>query len=133
MAKYNKINITDITEIRNPNTGQYLLQKWKLKCLNKSYDAKNITYLKSTTSSSPTAESGATSIPPIGWSFMYVQSSENNLEANHISVSWERSDFILISNTKFYYNRFSTSDQNLRGMGRFKIQLLLEDKTWSTI
>ena len=35
--------------------------------------------------------------------------------------------------TKFYYNRFSTYDPNLRGMGRFRILLLLEDNTWSTI
>ena len=133
LAKYNKVNITDITEIRSPNSGQSLLQKWILKCVNKNYIAKINTFLKSTTNTSLTAESGASSIPPIGWSFMYVESSGNNQGANHISVSWERSDIIHISNIKFYYNRFSTSDQNLRGMGRFRIQLLLEDNTWSTI
>ena len=45
-------------------------------------------------------------------------------------VSWERSDNNHISNTKFYYDRFSTSDPNLRGMGWFRIQLLLEDNSW---
>ena len=45
--------------------------------------------------------------------------------------SFERTDIIQISNITFYYNRFSTSDQNLRAMGRFTIQLLLEDNTWS--
>ena len=133
LANYNKVNITDITEIRNPNTGQMLLQKWILRCLKKSYNAKFNTFLKSTTNTSPTAESGASSLPPIGWSFMYVESSSNNHGANHIMVSWERTDIIRISNIKFYYNRFSTYDQNLRGMGRFRIQLLLEDNTWSTI
>ena len=48
-------------------------------------------------------------------------------------VSWERTDNIQISNIKFHYIRFSTSDQNLRCLGRFRIQLLLEDNTWSTI
>ena len=121
LTKYNKINITDKTENRNPNTGQSLLQKWVLNCVNKIYNGKINTFLKSTTSSSPTAESGASSIPPIGWSFIYMESSGNNHGANLLSVSWKRSDIIYISNIKFYYNRFSTSDQNLRGMGRFRI------------
>ena len=133
LGKYDKVNITDITEIRNPNTGQSLLQKRILKGLNISYNAKIITFLKSTTNTSPTAESGASSLAPIGWAFMYVESSGNNHGANHVMVSWERTDNIHISNINFYYNRFSTSDQNLRGMGRFRIQILLEDDSWSTI
>ena len=63
---------------------------------------------------------------------MYVESSGNNQGANHILVSWERTDFLHISNIKFYYYRFSTNDQNLRGMGRFGIQLSLEVNSWST-
>ena len=47
--------------------------------------------------------------------------------------SWEGTDIIHISHIKFYYNRFSTSHSNLRGMGRFRIQLLLEDISWSKI
>ena len=133
LAKYDKINLTDITEMRNPNTGQSLLQKRVLKCLSKNYNAKINTFLKSTTSTSPTAESGANSIPPIGWSFMYVETSGNNHGANHKMVSWERTDIIHVSKIKFYYKRFSISDQNLRGMGRFKIQILLQDNSWSTI
>ena len=64
---------------------------------------------------------------------MFVETSGNNHGANHVMVSWERCDFIHISNIKCYYNRFSTSDQNLRGMGRFRIHLLLEENSWSTI
>ena len=104
-----------------------------MKCVNKTYIAKINTFLKSTTSTSPTLENGASSIPLIRWSFMYIESNRNNHGANHVMVSWERTDIIHISNIKFYYNRFSTSDQKLRGMGRFRIQLLLEDNTWSTI
>ena len=110
-----------------------LLQKWILKCFKKPYNAKIITFTKLTTHTSPTSESGASSLPQIGWAFMYVETSSNNHGANHIMVSWERSDIIHISNIKFYYNRFLPSDQNLRGMGRFRNQLLLEDNSWSTI
>ena len=64
---------------------------------------------------------------------MYVETSSNNHRANHVMVSWERTDTIHISNIKFYYIIFSTSDSNLRVMGRFGIQLLLEDNSWSTV
>ena len=50
----------------------------------------------------------------------------------NVFCSWERTDIIQIINITFYYNRFSISDQSLRAMGRFTIQLLLEDNTWST-
>ena len=48
-------------------------------------------------------------------------------------VSWERTDIIQITNITFYYYRFSilTSDSQI-SMKRFRIQLLLEDNTWST-
>ena len=62
---------------------------------------------------------------------MFIETSSNNSGSNKVFVSWERTDIIQITNITFYYNRFSTSDNNLRGMGRFRIQLLLEDKTWS--
>ena len=89
--------------------------------------------VKSTKSSSPTAESGAASLPPIGSSIMYAESFSNNHGPNHVLVSWERIDFIHISNINFYYNRFSANDQNLKCMGRFRIQLLLEDNSWCTL
>ena len=45
----------------------------------------------------------------------------------------KRIDIIQISNITFYYNRFSIlTNDNLKSMGRFRIQLLLEDNTWST-
>ena len=133
LMKYNKIQINDITEIRSPNSGNSLLQKWILTCTNKSYNTKINTFLKSITSTSPTSELGAASLPPIGWDFMYVESSGNIHGANHVMVSWERTDISLISHIKFIYKRFSTSDLNLRGMGRFRIQIILEDNSWSTI
>ena len=62
---------------------------------------------------------------------MYRETSSNNY-GNNVFVSFERTDIIQITNISFYYNRYSSSNQNLRAMGRFRIQLLLEDNTWST-
>ena len=62
---------------------------------------------------------------------MYIETSGGN-HGNNVFCSFERSDIIQITNMTFYYNKFSTSDNNLRGMGRFRIQLYLEDNTWST-
>ena len=83
--------------MRNPNTGQGILQKWELKCLNKTYNAKINTFLKSTTNTSPTSESGTASLPPIGWAFMYVEMLANNNGSDYIMVSWERTDIIHLS------------------------------------
>ena len=62
---------------------------------------------------------------------MYIETSSNN-HGNNVYVTWERTDIIQITNISFYYNRFSISDENLRAMGRYKIQLLLENNTWTT-
>ena len=63
---------------------------------------------------------------------MYIETSSNN-HANIVFVSFERTDIIQISNITFYYNRFSIStNDSLKAMGRFRIQLLLEDNTLST-
>ena len=48
-------------------------------------------------------------------------------------VSFERTDFIQTSIITFKYNRFSIlSNDSLKSMGCFRIQLLLADNTWST-
>ena len=63
---------------------------------------------------------------------MYIEASSDN-HGNNVFVSLERTDFIETINITFSSNRFSilTSD-NLKSMGCFRIQLLLEDITWST-
>ena len=63
---------------------------------------------------------------------MYIETSSNN-HGNNVFVSCERTDIIQITNITFYYNRFSilTSDSH-KAMGSFRMQLLLEDNTWST-
>ena len=131
-TKYDKIQITDTTEMRYPNIGSDLLQKWNIKCNNKNNQARITDFIKSTKTSSPTGFSGAELLPPIGNSFMYIETSSNNHGSN-VFVSWERTDIIQISNITFYYNRFSIlTNDSKKSMGRFRIQLLLEDNTWST-
>ena len=132
LTKYDKIQIIDTTEIKYPNIGSDLLQKWNIKCNNKSNISKLGDFIKSTKTNSPTGYSGASSLPPIGNSFMYIETSSNNHGSN-VFVSWERTDIIQISNITLYFNRFSIlTNDNLKNMGRFRIQLLLDDNTWST-
>ena len=133
LTKYDKIQITDITEIKFPNTGSDLLQKWNIKCNNKTNQSRITDFLKSTKTNSPTGNSGATSLPPIGDSFMYIETSSSNHGNDDVFVSWERTNVFQISNISLYYNKLSILTDDLRKpMGRFRIQLLLEDNTWST-
>ena len=132
LTKYNTIQLTDTTVIKYPNSGGYLLQNWNIRCNDKNYNGKIQNFLRSSKSSSPTGDSGATNIPPIGTAFMYIETTSNN-HGNNVFVSFERTDIIQISNITFYYNRFSIlTNDNLKAMGRFRIQLFLEDNTWST-
>ena len=132
LTKYNKTSITDITAIKFPNSGDALLQKWKLYGNNKNNQSRINDFIKSTKTNSPSSYSGAMNLPPIGSSFMYIETSSNNHGSN-LFVSWERTDIIQSSNIIFSYNRFSIlTNDNLKNMGRFRIQLLLDDNTWST-
>ena len=90
-------------------------------------------FIKSTKTISPTSDSGATSIPPIGSAFMYIETGSSNHGHNRVFVSFQRTDIIQITNITFYYNRFSIlTNDSLKAMGRFRNQLLLDDNTWST-
>ena len=132
LTKYDKLQIVDTTEIRFPNEGKYLLQKWIIIFSDINGNGKLNNIIKSTKTSSPTSQSGATSTPPIGNAFMYLETSSGN-HGDNVYVSFERTDIIQITNITFYYNRFSIlKNDNVKSMGRFRIQLLLEDNTWST-
>ena len=132
LTKYDKIQLTDVTELRYPNIGSGLLQKWNIKCNNKNNQSGITDFFKSTKTNSPTSQSGAESLRPIGNSFMYIETSSNN-HGNKVFVSFERTDIIQINNITFYYNIFSILTSNSKkSMGRFRIELLLEDNTWST-
>ena len=129
LTKCNKYYLNDITSMISPNSGLFLLQKWSIECKDRNNNGKVNNFIKSTKSSSPTGMSGADSLPPIGSSFMYIETSGNN-HGDFTFARLTRTDIIQISNISFYYNRFSSSDESLRAMGRFRIDLLLDNNTW---
>ena len=132
LTKYDKIQITDTTIMKAGNTGANLLQNWNIIANDKNNNGNIHNFVRSTKTHSPTGFSGAESLPPIGNSFMYIETSSNN-HGNNVFVSFERTDIIQITNITFYSNRFSIlTNDSLKSMGRFRIQLLLEDNTWST-
>ena len=49
---------------------------------------------------SPSPDTGATSLPPIGNCFMYIEASSNNHGSN-VFGSWERTNIIPITNITF--------------------------------
>ena len=116
-----------------PNTGHDLLQNWKIDCNNRNGEGRPSDFIKSTKTNSPTGSSGATSLPPIGKCFMFIESSQynHNTANDDVFVSFERTDIIHISNITFYHNRFSTSDASKRSMGKLEIQLL-RNGVWET-
>ena len=129
LTKYEKKYITDLTEMRAPNNGLNLLQKWHIICKDRNNNSKINNFIKSTKTQSSTEDSGATSLPPIGNSFMYLESSGINHGEGTYAILTRR-DIIQITNILFYYNRFSISDENLRAMPRFRVQILLENGNW---
>ena len=132
LTKHDKIQIADTKTIKYPNTGGYLLQTWIINCNHRNNNGKIQNFKKSTKTNTPTGYSGATSLPPIGKSFMYIELS-SNIQGSNVFVSFERTDIMQISNLTFYYNNFSIlTNDPIKSMGRFRIQLLLKDKIWST-
>ena len=127
---YNKILLTDTTVIKYPNHGGYLLPNWRIVCNDRNNSGKIQNLIRSTKTNSPTGNAGAVVPPPIGDSFMYIETSSNDFGLN-VHCSWERIDIIQISNITFYYNRFSTQG-SFRAMGRFRKQILTKDNVWLT-
>ena len=101
LTKYNKIQLTDTTIIKYPNSGDYLLTSWRMFCNDKNNNGKIQNFIKSTKTNTPTPDSGASSLPPIGDAFMYIETSSNN-HGNNVLVTFERIDIIQITNITFY-------------------------------
>ena len=89
-----------------PNVGGYLLQNWIIKCRDVNGNGKKQNFIRSTETNNPTSDSGATSLPPIGSSFLYIETSSIN-HGNNVFCSFERTDIIRFTNITFYYKRFS--------------------------
>ena len=102
-----------------------------IECSNKNGSGKTSKFIKTTKSNSPTGDSGATQLPNIVNAFMYNETSSNN-NGEDVFCSSERTDIIHISKITFYYNGFSTSNEYLRRMGRFRIQIL-KNGAWEKI
>ena len=83
------------------NTGGYLLPYWKIICNDKINSGKISNFIKSTKTNSPTGNSGATTLPPIGNSFMYIETSSNN-HGNNVFATFQRTDINQITNITFY-------------------------------
>ena len=118
LTKYDKIQITDTTILKAPNNGGYFLQNWVKKCNDKNGNGKISNFFESTKTNSPPGNGRATSIPPIGDSFVYIETSSNNNDDN-VFCSFERTDIEQMSNITFYYNRFSAGIT--RWMGPFRV------------
>ena len=95
LTKDFKRKITDTTIIKAPNTEEYLLQQWNIKCNDKNKDGSIQNFNKTTKTNSPTEDSGATSLPPIGDSCMHLEASSNNHGFN-VFVSFEQILFKLV-------------------------------------
>ena len=113
ITKNDKIKLTDTIIFKYPNSVGYLLQNWLRKCNDKN-DAGTIqNFTPSTKTNSPTGDSGSTSLLLIGDAFMYIEKSPYN-HGNNDFVSFERTDFIQISNITFSYNRSSSLTDDSR-------------------
>ena len=106
LTKYNKIQLSDKTTLKSGNEGAYLLPSWRIFCNDKNINGRITNFIKSTKTNSPTDDSRASQLPPIGSAFMYIETSSNNI-GNNVFVSFERTDIIQITDITFYYNRFS--------------------------
>ena len=107
--KHNRLQITAITEFDNLNSGRYLLQNWIVKCSGRIGSETIETFIHSTKTNSPTPNTGITNLPPIGNSFLFIETIANNFGQN-VYCSFEQTDIIHISIIKFYYIRFSGED-----------------------
>ena len=94
LTKYIKLQLTDITTIKSRNFGAHLLPYRKIICNNKNNNGKLSNFIKSTKRNSPTGDSGATSLPPIGNASRYIETSGGN-HGNNV--------FFVVSNELILY------------------------------
>ena len=64
--------MTDLRALIFPKIGKNLPQKWTIKCNNETNDGRVVNFIKRTKTSSPTGNSGATTLPPMG-NFFRIQ------------------------------------------------------------
>ena len=129
--KYDKTQIIGKTISKSGSSGGYLLPYWKSICDDENNNGKLSNFIKSTKRNSPTIDSGATSLPPIGNAFQYFATGSANSGSDNVFYI-RTNRFFRITIKTFYYNRFSIiTNGSIKSMGRFKIHLKLEENTWS--
>ena len=101
MIKNDKIQIIDLTDNNLKKIGSNLLQKWKIGKNNENYGSEVGSFSKSTKTICPTGNSGGTSLPPIGDSYMSIETSSNKLGSDNVFCSSERRDIIQITQITF--------------------------------
>ena len=69
--------------------GSVVLPYWKCICNNKNNNGKTTKFIRTTRTKSPTGNTGATTLPPIGSPFMYIETSGDNHGHINVFVSWE--------------------------------------------
>ena len=92
LTKYDKIQIRDTRIIKHRNTDGYLLQKWVTKCNDKNNNGKVQKLNKSKRTNSHTGSTGATTVYPIGGSFMYIETTSDNSGSDNKFFIFERKD-----------------------------------------
>ena len=60
------------------HTGRHRLFYWKINCNDKNNNVKIQKFIQSTKTNSPTGDSGATTLPPFGTAFKYIETSSGN-------------------------------------------------------
>ena len=109
--------------------GRYFLQRWSIKSNDETKSGKVQNFRESVKTISPTGNQGATSLPPIGDSFLYFHTSQNVSGKEIGFLGFDKTDIIRIDNVSFSYKRCS-ADGIHKAVGRFRAQLLRGDKHW---
>ena len=109
----------------------YLLQNWIKKCNVKNNNGNLKNFEKINKNKLTTGHSRGTSLSSIVDSYIYIRKSSYN--HGEVIVSFQRIDIIQIIKINFFYNSYPilTIDSS-KAKGRFRIQFLSDDKTWST-
>ena len=100
--KYDKLQITDTTVIKHPNQGGYLLQQWVRKCNDKNNNGKFQKIIRATKSFLLTASSVAGTLPLIGNTFLYIETSSGTSGSHNVFRTSERT--VINQNTNMTYH-----------------------------
>ena len=133
LSEYDRIQFTDKTVNKYPNSGGELSKQRDLKRIDKIDNVKTQNFIKSTKIIKSTGNSGTTNLPPIGNSFKYIKIRSGISGSENVLCSSKWTDKVYINNIIYYYNNFSIlKNDSLKSLGRIRIQLLMNNDTSST-